>query len=236
MSLTWRHAMTSWRHGVMTQIARNVCHQLEVLWKNYFGSFCNPLGRQMKEHKNYSCHMHRWSCWSRPLDHLSTLETCETKNNHLSSTPNDWNRNGQYSGQATLTNKVNGARDKANFDFIELFYPKNVWNKKNNHLSSTPNDWNRNGQFSGQATLTNKVNGAYDKANFDFIELVYPKNVWNKNTIVFLAPQMTEIEMVSLVVKRPWPTKSTVRATKLISISLKLSTLKMCETKTQSSF
>ena len=33
MRLTRRHAMTSWRHGVMTQIARNVCHQLEVLWK-----------------------------------------------------------------------------------------------------------------------------------------------------------------------------------------------------------
>ena len=52
------------------------------------------------------------------------------KNNRHSSTPNDWNRNGQFSGQATLTNKVNGARNKANFDFIELLYPKNVWNKK----------------------------------------------------------------------------------------------------------
>ena len=65
------------------------------------------------------------------------------------------------------------------FDFIELVYPKNV-RTKNNHLSSTPNDWNRNGQFSGQATLTNKVNGARDEANFDFIELAYPKNVGNK--------------------------------------------------------
>ena len=51
---------------------------------------------------------------------------CETKNNHLYSTPNDLNRNGQFKGQATLTKKVNGARDKANFDFIEIVYPKNV--------------------------------------------------------------------------------------------------------------
>ena len=33
------------------------------------------------------------------------------------------------SGQATLTNKVNSARDRANFDFIELVYRKNVGNK-----------------------------------------------------------------------------------------------------------
>ena len=55
------------------------------------------------------------------------------------------------------------------------------------------------GQFSGQSTLTNKVNRARDNANFDFIELVYPKNLRNKknhlsNTL------MTEIEMVSIVV------------------------------------
>ena len=87
-------------------------------------------------------------------------------------------------------------------------------------------DWNRNGQFSGQTTLTNKVNGAPDKANSDFIELVYPKNVYETKNIVFLAPLMTEIEMVSLVVKRPWPTRSTVHATKQISISLNLSTQK----------
>ena len=76
-----------------------------------------------------------------------------------------------------MTNKVNGARDKDNFDFIELVYPENVGIKKNNLLSTTPNDWNRNGQFSGQATLTNKVNGARDKDNFDLIEIVYPENV-----------------------------------------------------------
>ena len=37
MSLTWHHAMTSWRHGVMMQIVGNVCHQLEVL-KVFFSS------------------------------------------------------------------------------------------------------------------------------------------------------------------------------------------------------
>ena len=40
-----------------------------------------------------------------------------------------WNRNGQYGSQATLTNKVSGARDKANLNFIELVYLKNVGNK-----------------------------------------------------------------------------------------------------------
>ena len=34
--------------------------------------------------------------------------------------------------------------------------------------------------YGGQATLTNKVNGACNEANFDFIELVYPKNVGRK--------------------------------------------------------
>ena len=58
-------------------------------------------------------------------------------------------------------------------------------------------------QYGGQATLTNEVNGARDKPNFDFIELVYPKNVENKKIIIFLAPLMAEIEMVSIVVKRP---------------------------------
>ena len=45
-----------------------------------------------------------------------------------------WNRTGQYSGQATLTSKINGARDKAILDLIELVYLENVENKimKNN--------------------------------------------------------------------------------------------------------
>ena len=55
------------------------------------------------------------------------------------------------------------------------------------------------GQYGGQVTLTNKVNGAHDKINFDFIELVYPKNVGNKKIIIFLAPLMAEIGMVSIV-------------------------------------
>ena len=50
----------------------------------------------------------------------SALENSETKNNHLSITPNDWNRNGQFSGQATFTNKVIGARDIAYFDSMNL--------------------------------------------------------------------------------------------------------------------
>ena len=56
------------------------------------------------------------------------------------------------------------------------------------------------GQFGSQATLTNEVNSACDKNNFDFIELVYPKNV-GKQKIIFLAPLMAETEMVSKVVK-----------------------------------
>ena len=42
--------------------------------------------------------------------------------------------------------------------------------------------------------------------NFDFFELVFPKNAGNKEIIIFQALLMTEIEMVSIVVKRPWPT------------------------------
>ena len=75
--------------------------------------------------------------------------------------------------------------------------------QKNNRLSSNPNDWNRNGPYGGQATLTNKVDGARDEASFDLIELFYTKNVWNKKIIIFLAPLMTDIEMVSIVVKQP---------------------------------
>ena len=51
--------------------------------------------------------------------------------------------------------------------------------------------------------LTNKVNGARDEPNFDFIEFVYPKKRGKKKIIIFLAPLMAEIEMVSIVVKRP---------------------------------
>ena len=63
----------------------------------------------------------------------------------------------------------------------------------------------RNGQYSGQATFTNKVNDARDVAHFDFIKLVHLKNVRNKKIIFFLkflAYLMTGIEMVSFVVKR----------------------------------
>ena len=48
----------------------------------------------------------------------------------------------------TTTNEINGARDKANVDFIELV-SKERWESKNNHQSFTPNDWNMNGQLSG---------------------------------------------------------------------------------------
>ena len=47
---------------------------------------------------------------------MSTHNTKERTNNLLFSTTNDWNKNGQLSGQATLTSEVNSARDKANFD------------------------------------------------------------------------------------------------------------------------
>ena len=57
---------------------------------------------------------------------------------------------------------------------LNLSTQKIVGNEKLiNHLSRTSNDWKyRNGQLSGQATSTNKVNGAHDEANFDLIELV----------------------------------------------------------------
>ena len=61
------------------------------------------------------------------------------------------------------------------------------------------------------------VNGSGDKAKLDFIEYVYPENVGNKK-ILSLAPQMADIEMASLVVKRPRSTRSNVHVTKLILI------------------
>ena len=100
-----------------------------------------------------------------------------------------------------MTNKVNGARDKATFDFIELVCPENVGIEK--IIIFLPPLMTEIEMFSGQATLTNKVNSARDKANFDFIELVCPENVGIKKIIIFLPPLMTEIGMVSLVVKRP---------------------------------
>ena len=60
---------------------------------------------------------------------MSTENTWGTKHNHPSSIPNSWNRNGhigQYSGQATLTNKINGARDKASLDFNEHVHLKTL--------------------------------------------------------------------------------------------------------------
>ena len=53
-----------------------------------------------------------------------------------------------------------------------------------------------------------------------------------KQKIIFLTLLMTEIKMVSVVLKRPQPTRSTVHMTKLISISLNLSTHKILETHT----
>ena len=55
-----------------------------------------------------------------------------------------------------------------NCDFNELVYPIKV----GSHLSSTPNDWSRNGQFSGQATLTNKVNGARERADLSIQKML----------------------------------------------------------------
>ena len=242
------------------------------------------------------------------LLNLSAGNTRETKNNHPPSIPDDWNRNGKYGGQATLTNKVNGARNKANFDFTELVYPNNVWNKTNNHLSSTPNDWDRNGQYSAQTILTNtgasfegaegavdhhpkgkrkkkkkkkkkkkekrekkkkerrelwkmsnykvlfffqffnspvalrnkknfvpkkklkwrpwtdKVKGPREEANFDILELAYQINQGNNKMIKFLAPLVAEIEIVSIVVERPWLTRSSEHVTTEIYMILHLST------------
>ena len=98
-------------------------------------------------------------------------------------------------------------------------------------LLSRSNDWNRNGQYNGQTILINKVHSAREEAYFDIIELVCPKYVGNQKIIIFLTPLMTEIEMVSLVVKWPWPTRSTVHVTKLILFSLNLTTQKTWKTK-----
>ena len=69
---------------------------------------------------------------------------------------------GQYGGQVTLANKVNGARDKANFDLFELVYPKKHGKQKKIIIFlASPNDWNRNGQYNGQATLTMRSTGAH---------------------------------------------------------------------------
>ena len=58
----------------------------------------------------------------------------------------------------TFTNKVKGARDKTNFAFIELIYLKKCGEQK---LIISPLVIEiKNGQFSGQATLTNKFSGA----------------------------------------------------------------------------
>ena len=54
-------------------------------------------------------------------------------------------------------------------------------------------------QICGQATLTNKANDALERAKFDFLELVYPKTWETKSCIIFLAPIMTEIGMVSTI-------------------------------------
>ena len=64
---------------------------------------------------------------------------CETI---LLSRWNDLKNNGQCSGQSTLTNKVIGACEEADFDFNEFVNPK-TWETKKN-LSSATDDWNKN--------------------------------------------------------------------------------------------
>ena len=59
------------------------------------------------------------------------------------------------------------------------------------------------GQYSVQVTLTHKVSGARNIVGCYFIELVDPKNMENKKKFIVLACLMAEIEMVSIVVKRP---------------------------------
>ena len=46
--------------------------------------------------------------------------------------------------------------------------------------------------------MTNKVNGAHDKANFDFLELVYPNNIGNKLKIIFLYRMSVSILVVDI--------------------------------------
>ena len=72
---------------------------------------------------------------------------------------------------------------------------------KNSHLSSASNDWNinRNGLFSIRTTLTNKVNGDRDEANFDGIELVYRDHRRTDSTGVSLSRNF-----ISLLGQGPW--------------------------------
>ena len=63
------------------------------------------------------------------------------------------------------------------------------------------------GELVGQGRLTtiltNKVNGTRDEANISISLKLSTLETCETKTIIFLASLMTEIEMVSLVVKRP---------------------------------
>ena len=61
---------------------------------------------------------------------------------------------------------------------------------------------------------------------FSILLNVSTKKRMKQKKIVFLAPVITDVEMVSTVVKRPLPTRSTVHVTELFSISLNFSTQK----------
>ena len=62
---------------------------------------------------------------------------------------------------------------------MKLVYFKNVENKKNHLSIHLMTEIERNGQNSGQATLTNKINSARDKSNFDAIAFAHMKD-WRK--------------------------------------------------------
>ena len=97
---------------------------------------------------------------------LSTQKTRETKKNYLSSTSNDWNKNGKNS---LFYSAVSNASASQNM-YVYVCICEQKTKIPYQYLC----------QFSGRATLTNKVSGARDEANFNFIELVYQKHVGNK--------------------------------------------------------
>ena len=82
-----------------------------------------------------------------------------------------------------------------------------------------------NGQYSGQATLINTVNGGTMHAtkliliSMNLLTLKHEK----QKIIIFLGDFMTEIEMIREVVKQPCPTKSTMHMTWVVLMLLHLS-------------
>ena len=76
MSLTLRHAMTPWRHSVMTENCRKCVSSSKKLKTTFFFGFSNRLGEQIHYHENFGGHVYRLPCWSRLLDHYTDHFYC----------------------------------------------------------------------------------------------------------------------------------------------------------------